>query len=70
MNDKMEKLLKECESTRLYGIVEIHYMNGIPGHMSVKRTYKLQSTDGNFHNEETRRGASNGSQQAENRNNR
>jgi hypothetical protein len=44
MNAALEKLLTELEAARHYGVVEIHYANGIPAHVNVKKTYKLQNT--------------------------
>ncbi len=43
MNANVEKLLTDLEKTRFFGVVEIMYQNGVPGHASVKRNYKFNN---------------------------
>lgn len=55
MNTNIEKLLTDLEKSRFFGTVEIMYQNGVPGHASVKRTYKFNNTtENNAPNRENR----------------
>jgi hypothetical protein len=64
MNDLLARILIECEQTHFYGVVEVHFSNGIAAHANVKKTYKLTSMD---RPKGETRGASNGSYENENR---
>jgi hypothetical protein len=66
MNKALEKMLNEFEVSHLFGVVEVHYQNGIPGFVNVKKTFKLQSNERPNSNREIR-GELNGNQQSEQR---
>lgn len=44
MNPALEKMLRDCAQPGFYGVVEIHYVNGQPNHVEIKKTYKLVHT--------------------------
>ena len=66
MNNALEKMLDEFEASHFFGVVEVHFQNGIPGHANIKRTLKLQSTERTTPNRENR-GEASGNPQPEQR---